>query len=266
MPLYSVRVRMLQEYGRPRGSPFAEMVHHFHFDSDENAVACLDHMVTHFNGRDALIFSPAISNRWTAARDAMAHTLTLYRRSLGDERSWVRLGEVQFDLAPYKGYSGTNELGGVAITGELREEPVLRHKRAAVLVRENTVDPLVHRRVYIGPLSRVAVTGDVTHIEGVPIPPEFRARIWFPHPVLLDAPWDPNTDTADLWDQYLVGFAVDHVRNLQFPDFGGYTVVPSWRYGTVEAVTYVQGSNVRAELRSRGSEGVMTNPLPAEAP
>ena len=237
MPLYTIRVRLGLPTVVQRGASYAEQSYHFAWDGDGAAVAALDDLASAWH-------SSGISSRWTAVRDYDAHSIDLYRRDIGDRRSWTHLAGKVFRLARLGETSITIPIGEGEVSVTVRERPLWPHQRGAVLVRERAVDRRIQRRTYVGPLSPMAYQGVVPLLAGF-------ASIWAPSAYTGDYPYDPESDSIDLWRDDIRDLARDHVANLEERAGDGYSVIPSWTHGTISPVVRVAASTVRAEVRSR---------------
>lgn len=246
MGLYTVRVRMQPLPSPNRGAGYCEMTHHLHFDDDAAAGDAIEPLIGAWN-------DSGIANRWLCVRGVAVHSIDMYRRDITNARSWVHIAAGVFQLSNWQNFEVPVELPGGVTPFEFAVRPIFPHQRGAVLCVENTLDRAIKRRVYVGPISPVAFYNSTLLGLG-------NSSSWLPYPVLGDFPLDPEQDTIDLWRSDFRDLAVEHVANIEDHANDGYSVVPSWKNGTIQSVLQVQGSTVRAEIRSRGLRAPMGPP------
>lgn len=263
MPLYTLRVRMVPQASFSRGAGFIEMTHHLHWDDDTQAGDALPNLMKHWSGDVGLPeFQSAISRRWVVVQDTPVHQMSIYRRDIEDIRTWTPIRHGFFRVPPYNEHSTTFNIEGTPIPVVLKANAIYRHTRGAVLVRERTADPAISRRVYVGPISPVCL-----FIDGADFLPDVIADFghnaitqWW-NPWTHDAPYNPAEDSVDFWRDEIRDCARDHVHDINDEAGGGVRVVPSWLHHAFYPVTLTDASSVRAEIRSRGSEAAMSDPV-----
>lgn len=248
MGLYTIRYRMVPGLVAAYGAGYCEMTHHISWETDGEALASLEALEDRITDSD-------ISRNWVCVRGDLVHEVAVYRRDIGDASVWVPIGSRIFKLTELL---SLNDIPGVSVPLGLdpRERHTLPHIRGAVLVTETTGNPICRRRIYVGPLSATAVMWETPSPVGwVP-----QVRTWAPHPIILDEPFDPDTDAVDLHPLSLVLRARDHCANLEDACGDGFSVVASFRHGLVLPVLQTRANHLRAELRSRGARTFMSEP------
>lgn len=255
MPLYTVRVRLQPLPGLRRGANYVEMNHHLEYTDDDAALDGFPTLIQHWN--DA-----GITRCWVVMRGIPVHQISLYRRDISDHTSWVRLAESNFEIGPLFDEEFGFEFNGQDFNIRLRECHLFPSARSAILVKEYTIDPAVTRRVYVGPVSPVPLRGDFQFPFAGAGPIDIGAFVqtWYASPFSGDYPFIESED-FDVWRPEQVSLARAHVAQVE--DFAGegVSVVPSWRYGVVHPVLRVKASYVRAELRSRSTQTIMSEPF-----
>jgi hypothetical protein len=237
--IYTVRVRLTLAPALTRGSNEAQMVHHFEFTDDAEAIA-------QAGGVKLAIATGAIASNWFAVRGLEVHLVELYRRDLADARSWVKLAEDTFSLPPLATGVAIPLPAIPGLTVVAQEGLSLAHRRSAVLVVSYGDDATFQNRGYIGPLSPCPIWGQFSWF-GV----EFLGA-WVANPATGDGA--PNLgDEIDYWSPNIYERAADHVVNLA-SDYmtAGTQVVVSWKREDFSPLAQVRASVVRADLRSRG--------------
>lgn len=258
--IYTARVRMVASTPLPRGWPMVEHSHHFTAATDGAAAGAISHVI------DKVKDGP-LGARWLCVRDSLVHEVAIYRRALASRRTWDFVAREQFGLDSWLNINRSITIAGVGVNVNIQAAPIWHSTRSAVLVRERTGNPLVQRRVYIGPMEAVAQVMELD-LGGIGITSAV-SRVWTPGVLSSfppgfdvgtgDYPYDPGSDHGDTWRPDLAGHAATYCSTI-FEDYAPATsVVISWAHGAALAVTEVAPSLVRSDLRSRSSRSGMGN-------
>jgi len=249
MPLYTVRVKLVQQPAIQRGSNLCEFSLHFHGISDAGMMDDMDDLADTFSAVPQ-------GGRWTCERSSVAiHELQVYRRNIADVNEWNFVGSHAFAINELPTISQTIDIYGVPISFDGYYQAKYAHRRGAVLVIQDGVDPGHRRRVYVGPLSDhyEILTTSVIGLDVITAIGDNS---------VIDGPMPSPTDSVDYWRIGLADDVADWLSTVSDVMPSASSVVPSFKLGTWSLLESSRASYVRAEMRSRGVRGALGTPFP----
>jgi len=256
MTLYTARYRLLQEGGSYRGWPYGGTTWHLEFTNESYALGA-------WNDLKELYADSAVGQRLVCDRNGPVHEARFYRRSAEMRREWTLLRSHSFSLPNMPSIGLEIPIGDGSIPVTAAQAFTQPDARRSVMIKETAANGS-SRRVYIGPLSPVALVfsllGDIPLFDGAALTAWSYDNSSVIGPLILlaggkptgDSPFDPLSERNDRWRQRITDLCIDHASDIdQILGSEGQRVVVSWKNQTVSPVEETVAAPIAAELRSR---------------